>query len=102
MGSLLEFRHPNRVPPRAVFGLATKLVERDGPQGTRAVLEIDGLAVLCVVAEIPVVGDVVHGDVTAIVEKVRVTREGHVYITAGRLFSHVESALAYCSAPTES
>lgn len=94
MGSLLEFRHPNRVPPRAVFGFATKLVERDGPQGTRAVLEIDGLAVFCVVAEIPVVGDVVHGDVTAIVEKVRVTREGHVVIEAQRATPEGEGARA--------
>lgn len=92
MGSLLEFRRPNRVPSRAVFGLGTTLVERDGPRGTRAVLEIDGLAIFCVVAEMPVVGDVVHGDVTAIVEKVRVTRVGHVVIEGRRATLQVEGA----------
>ena len=56
----------------------------------RAILEIDGLSILCVVAEMPVVGDVVHGDVTAIVEKVRVTREGHVFIEARRATPRVE------------
>lgn len=85
MGSLLEFRSPNRAAPCAVFGLATRLVERDDPRGQRAILEIDGLAIFCVVAEIPVVGDVIHGDATAIVEKVRVTRAGHVYIDARRV-----------------
>ena len=49
-----------------------------------AILEIDGLAIFCVVAEMPVVGDVVHGDVTAIVEKVRVTSAGHVVIEGRR------------------
>ncbi|MCY7301447.1 MAG: hypothetical protein LH654_00075 [Thermoleophilia bacterium] len=83
MGSLLEFRRPTRVPPTAVFGLATRLVERDNHEGRRAVLEIDGLATFCVVAEIPTVGDVIHGPLTAIVEKVRVTRDGgHVRISA--------------------
>lgn len=94
MGSLLAFRRPNRVPPRAVFGLGTKLVERDRPRGTRAILEIDGLAIFCVVAEMPVVGDVVHGDLTAIVEKVRVTREGHVFIEARRATPEGEVARA--------
>jgi len=85
MGSLLEFRRPTRVPPCAVFGLTTRLVERDSREGRRAVLEIDGLATFCVVAEIPAVGDVIHGPLTAIVEKVRVTRDGHVRIAARRV-----------------
>jgi len=92
MGSLLEFRRPNRVPSRAVFGLGTRLVELDDPRGTRAILEIDSLAIFCVVAEIPVVGDVVYGDMTAIVEKVRVTREGHVFIEARRAAPQEEGA----------
>lgn len=92
MGSLHEFRRPNRVPPRAIFGLTTTLVERDGHRGTRAILEIDGLAIFCVVAEVPVVGDVVHGDATAIVEKVRVTRDGHVFMEARRVNPQVEDA----------
>ena len=85
MGSLLEFRRPTRVPPCAVFGLTTRLVERDSREGRRAVLEIDGLATFCVVAEIPTVGDVIHGPLTAIVEKVRVMRDGHVRIAALRI-----------------
>ncbi len=82
MGSLLEFRCPTRVPPSAVFGLTPRLVERENHEGRRAVLEIDGLATFCVVAEIPAVGDVIHGPLTAIVERVRVTRDGHVRISA--------------------
>ncbi len=93
MGSLLEFRRPNRVLPRVAFGLATTLVEQESPCGQRAILEIDGLAIFCVVAEIPVVGDVIHGDATAIVEKVRVTRAGHVYIDARRVTNEAASGL---------
>ncbi|WP_411277570.1 hypothetical protein [Gaiella sp.] len=85
MGSLLEFRRPTRVPPCAVFGLTTRLVERESSEGQRAVLEIDGLATFCVVAEIPAAGDVIHGPLTAVVEKVRVTHDGHVRISARRV-----------------
>jgi hypothetical protein len=85
MGSLHEFRRPPRVPPRAVWGLGTELAEREQRRGRRAILEIDGLAVLCVVAEVPVAGDVVHGDVSAIVEQVKVTSDGRVRIYARRV-----------------
>lgn len=91
MGSLLEFRRPNRSPQRAVYGLGMRLVERDSSCGRRAILEIDGLAIFCVVADTPAVGDLIYGDVTAIVDKVRVTRDGHVHV-----YAHGSSAPAEC------
>lgn len=43
---------------------------------------VDDLAIVCVVAAVPMVGDLIHGDIPAIVDKVCVTRDGHVRIHA--------------------
>ena len=45
---------------------------------------VDDLAIVCVVAEVPMVGDRIHGDLPAIVDKVCVNRDGHVRIYATR------------------
>jgi len=46
------------------------------------VIYVDDLAIVCVVAAVPMVGDLIHGDIPAIVDKVCVTRDGHARIYA--------------------
>ena len=45
-------------------------------------VHVDGLAIVCVVAELPTIGDRIHGDIPAIVDKVCLARDGHVRIYA--------------------
>ena len=45
-------------------------------------MPINDLAIVCVVAEVPRVGDLTYGDTAAIVDKVRVNRDGGVRIYA--------------------
>ena len=87
MGSLIEF--PDSSPTRrpAAWGLATELVDTESTEtqstrGRRAVVRIGELATVCVVAEVPAVGDTIHGELSAVVEKVRVTRDGIVHVYA--------------------
>jgi len=75
---------------RAAWGLSTTLVESTGRLGRKAVVHVEDLAIVCVVAEVPQVGDRIHGDIPAVVEKVRVTRDGHVRIYARPSFPSVE------------
>ena len=48
----------------------------------------------CVVAEIPSVGDIIHGNLTAVVEGVRITRDGRVHIRARTISVPLEQASA--------
>ena len=45
-------------------------------------ITLDGLSVVCIVEQIPAVGDMIRGAVPGIVEKVRITRHGRVLIDA--------------------
>ena len=45
-------------------------------------MHIDDLAIVCTVAEVPRVGDLIYGDIAAVVEKVCVNRDGRVRIYA--------------------
>lgn len=83
MGTLLEFSpRPSAGARGASWGLATNLVERARPEGNKAVLHLSDLAIVCVVAEVPVAGDMIQGDIAAVVDKVRVNRDGYVHIYA--------------------
>jgi hypothetical protein len=90
MASVLDFRSSPRPPARreSAWGLVTELVdaeqgERNRPvRGRKGVVHLDGLATVCIVEEVPAVGDLIRGDVAGIVEKVRITREGRVLIYA--------------------
>ena len=89
MGSLVDFRSASRArqqdasQPSASYGLVTELVDRDEPsRGREGVITLDGLSVVCIVEQIPAVGDMIRGAVPGIVEKVRITRHGRVLIDA--------------------
>lgn len=79
---------------KAAWGLSTTLVARTGERGRKAVVYVEGLAIVCVVAEVPLVGDRIHGDIPAVVEKVRVTRDGHVRIYARPSLPSIEQRLS--------
>jgi hypothetical protein len=90
MASVLDF-HSRRGPAarqESAWGLVRELVEteqgeRSRPvRGRKGVVHLQGLATVCIVEDVPAVGDLIRGDVAAIVEKVRVTREGRVLIYA--------------------
>jgi len=82
MGSLTQLppRASAQNAPQTAFGLSARLVARKRSRGRRAVVHVGGLAIVCVVYEIPVAGDRIFGQVAAIVDKVRITRDGHVRI----------------------
>ena len=86
MGLLLDFGHAARArrrEPAASFGVVTELVERDGPaRGREGVIYMDGIATVCVVEQVPAVGDTIQGERGGTVEKVRLTRQGRVLIYA--------------------
>jgi hypothetical protein len=89
MGSLVDFasaareRQRDASPPASSYGLVTELVDREEPaRGREGVITLDGLSVVCIVEQIPVVGDTIRGAVPGIVEKVRITRHGRVLIDA--------------------
>jgi hypothetical protein len=93
MGSLLGFGSPGRrvSRPGASFGLVTELVEREvarapreapAPHGRMGVIRIGERATVCRVEHVPAVGDLVHGDVTGIVDRVRIAHDGRVSIFA--------------------
>lgn len=68
-----------------MWSYGTGVVGHEAPTPRKAILEIDDLAIPCIVAEIPAVGDVVFGDVSAIVETIKITRTGRVHISARRV-----------------
>jgi hypothetical protein len=92
MGSLLGLRTARRrAGASASFGLVRQLVERDlkdgsdedqAPPAPMGVLRIGAETTVCRVEHVPAVGDLIHGTVTAIVEKVRIARNGRVSIVA--------------------
>ena len=87
MGSLLEFEgeahRARRHTPPVSFGLVTELVDRDERRrGREGVIHVNGVATVCTVEQVPAVGDVIRGDLPAVVERVRVTRTGRVLIYA--------------------
>jgi len=92
MGSLLGFGNPGPRPsPGASFGLVTELLERNvpgaprempGPRRRMGVIRIGQSATICRVEHVPAVGDLIHGDVTGVVERVRIDRNGRVSIFA--------------------
>src|SRR3954454_23788441 len=92
MGSLLGLGKPGpRTSPGASFGLVTELVEREvagAPRGIPAprrrmgVIRLGDSATICRVEHVPAVGDLIHGDVTGVVERVRIDRDGRVAIFA--------------------
>ena len=92
MGSLLGFGIPGRrTAAGASFGLVTELVERDvagaphdisAPRRRMGVIRLGESATICRVEHVPAVGDLIHGDVTGVVERVRIDRDGRVSIFA--------------------
>ena len=88
MGSVVDLGSASRArqdaeQPTSSYGLVIELVDREEPaRGREGVITLDGLSVVCVVEQIPAVGDVIRGAVPAVVEKVRITRHGHVLIDA--------------------
>jgi hypothetical protein len=90
MASVLDFH--SRARPAAsqgsAWGLVTELVDTEQAErsrsrrGRKGVVHLQGLATVCIVEDVPAVGDLIRGEVAAIVEKVRVTREGRVLIYA--------------------
>ena len=58
------------------------MVESDAPPPRKAVIHINDLAIVCTVAEVPRVGDLIYGDIAAVVDKVCVNRDGRVRIHA--------------------
>ena len=95
MGSLLGFGNTRqRAGASASFGLVRQLVQRDAadaadgadknqaPSAPMGVLRIGEQTTVCRVEHVPAVGDLIHGTVTAIVETVRVARNGRVSIVA--------------------
>ena len=87
MSAVIQF--PSRRP--AVFGLAIPSSEHQESRGRRAVVQLGGVATVCVVAEIPRVGDVIHANVTGVVENVRVTRDGLIRVHARALASNADA-----------
>ena len=76
---------PQRERPRVEYGLVTRLVDRarpPDPMRRRAVLHLGRLSRICVLEHLPAVGDLVRGEVPAVVEKVSITRNGMIMIHA--------------------
>ena len=92
MGSLLGLGTARRrAEASPTFGLVRQLVQRDAvdgadedhaPPAPMGVLRIGEQTTVCRVEHVPAVGDLIHGTVTAIVETVRVARNGRVSIVA--------------------
>ncbi len=90
MGSLLGFGTQRRTERGASFGLVRELVaresdgsnEEDAPRAPLGVVRIGEHTTVCRVEHVPAAGDLIHGTVTAIVETVRVARNGRVSIVA--------------------
>ena len=80
MGSLID--SPGR--RQGAWGLSTQLVERSRPSGRKAVVHLGDAATVCVLDGIPCVGDLIYGNVTAVIEKVCVRRDGVVRVHARR------------------
>ena len=78
MSAVIQF--PLRRP--AVFGLARPSSEPQESGGRRAIVHLGEVATVCVVAEVPLVGDVIHGNVSGVVETVRLTRDGIIRVQA--------------------
>ena len=45
-------------------------------------MQVDGFHTVCIVADVPVVGDLIHGSAPAVVDRVRITRDGVVRVYA--------------------
>jgi hypothetical protein len=56
-----------------------------GARGRRAIVQIDGSHTVCLIADVPIVGDLIHGSAPAVVDRVRVTRYGVVRVFASRI-----------------
>jgi len=85
MGSWFEVSDGTKgwARPASTYGLVTELVDRGEPaRGREGVIHMGGVATVCVVEHIPVVGDVIRGEIPGVVEKVKVTRRGRVLIYA--------------------
>ena len=90
MGSLLGFGTQRRAERSASFGLVRQLVHRDAPDGSTedaprpplGVVRIGEQTTVRRAEHVPAVGDLIHGTATAIVETVRVARNGRVSIVA--------------------
>jgi len=91
MGSLLGFGTQRRTERSASFGLVRQLVHRDAapdgstedaPRPPLGVVRIGEQTTVRRVEHVPAVGDLIHGTATAIVETVRVARNGRVSIVA--------------------
>ena len=95
MGSVLDFESATRkrvAKPAAAFGLVRELVDSEDParsKGRPGVIYIGDLAVVCVVEQVPAVGDTIGGEAPGIVEKVSITRRGRVLIHARRVPAHL-------------
>ena len=97
MGTLLGFGNPGRrTSPGASFGLVTELVDREvagaprelpAPWRRMGVIRIGENATVCRVEHVPAVGDLIHGEVTGVVERVRIGRDGRVSIFASPVFA---------------
>lgn len=88
MGSLIAFPRSAQARRPTAWGLATKLVEGEATRGRKAIIQVGGLSTVCLVAEVPVAGDVIHGTVSAVVETVRITRHGLVRVVARSTDTH--------------
>lgn len=56
--------------------------EQREPRARTGVVHVGGIATVCVVEDVPSVGDVIRGDAECVVEKVRYARDGRVLIYA--------------------
>ena len=84
MGSRFEVGEDERDGRGAAsYGLVTELVDRGEPaRGREGIVHIGGLATVCLVEQIPTVGDLIRGQAPGIVERVKITRRGRVLIYA--------------------
>ncbi len=87
MGAVVDLGAAGRIRPaerRSTWGLVTRLVDAQArPRRRRqGVVSMDGVATMCLLDELPAIGDLIHGHVPGVVEKVRVTRAGRVLIDA--------------------
>ena len=91
MEMLPRFGTGRRASRPGSFGFVTELVERDVSgvarelpvrRGRMGVIRMGEQATVCRVEHVPTVGDLIHGEVTGIVQRVRIGRNGRVSIFA--------------------
>ena len=64
----------------AHWGLVSAAPQNE--RGRRAIVEVGGSHTVCHAADVPVVGDLIHGNAPAVVDRVRITRDGVVRVFA--------------------